>query len=103
MYKIAVIGERKSVIGFTSIGMEVFPVGDARQGGETLDRLVEEEYAVIYITEALASELREKIAKLRDRALPAVILIPGVEGNTGDGMSSVLSCVERAVGSQLID
>lgn len=38
---------------------------------------------MIYITEALASELSEEIDKYREQYLPAVIQIPGVSGNTG--------------------
>ena len=41
--------------------------------------------------------------KYEDRISPAIILIPGVKNNTGEGMRSVSRSVEKAVGSQLPD
>ena len=57
MYRAAVIGDRDSIYGFAALGLEVFPVTDSEMGSKTLRRLAEGEYAVIYITEALAAEL----------------------------------------------
>lgn len=45
-------------------------------------RLAEGNYAVIYITEALAAEIDEELDRYRSQRLPAIILIPGVSGNT---------------------
>lgn len=103
MYKIAVIGDRESVYGFSSIGMEIFPVFTSEEGRETLKNLVKQDYAVIFITEALAQKTQDLIDRYSKDTVPAIILIPGVTGNTGEGMSSVLKSIERAVGSALLD
>ena len=58
MYKIAVIGDRDSVLGFRALGLDVFPTEDTDAGRRTLHRLAQEDYAVIYITEQLAQELK---------------------------------------------
>ena len=60
MYRAAVIGDRDSIYGFAALGLEVFPVTDSEMGSKTLRRLAEGEYAVIYITEALAAELEHE-------------------------------------------
>ena len=60
------------------------------------------EYAVIYITEALAAELAQEISKYREQVLPAIIQIPGISGNTGAGVAGVKKSVEQAVGSDII-
>ncbi len=101
MYKIAVIGDRESVYGFSSIGMEVQPVFTPEEGLEKLSELVKQDYAVIFITEAIAENAQDIIEKYSKNTAPAIILIPGVTGNTGQGMSSVLKSIERAVGSQI--
>ena len=51
MYKIAVIGDRDSVLGFRALGLDVFPTEDTDAGRRMLHRLAQEDYAVIYITE----------------------------------------------------
>ena len=36
MYKIGVIGAYDSIYGFAALGLDTFPVSDAREGEETL-------------------------------------------------------------------
>ena len=102
MYKVAVLGDRESVGGFASLGLSVFPAEDAEKAAETFNNLCAGGFAVIFITEALAAELREDIARRRSERLPAIIEIPGVRGNTGHGMRSVHEAVEKAVGSDIL-
>lgn len=102
MYKIAVIGAYDSIYGFAALGLDTFPVSDVQEGEDTLKTLVSGEYAVIYITEALAAELAHEISKYREQVLPAIIQIPGISGNTGAGVAGVKKSVEQAVGSDII-
>ena len=48
------------------------------------------------------TELKKEIAKYADRISPAIILIPGVKGNTGAGVQGVKNSVEQAVGSDIL-
>ena len=102
MYKIAVMGDRDSIYGFAALGLDTFPIGDAEDAGKKLIKLAEADYAVIYITEALAATLESEIDHYKSKLLPAIILIPGVSGNTGMGMKLVKKSVEQAVGSDII-
>ena len=102
MYKIAVIGDWDSIYGFATLGLDTFPVTDSSVAGKKLRELAEGDYAVIYITEALASKLEAEIDRYREEELPAIILIPGVSGNTGLGIEAVKKSVEQAVGSDII-
>ncbi len=102
MYRIAVLGDRDSIYGFAALGLEIFPVSDAESGVRTLRNLAERDYAVIYITEALAKDLEEELERYQESLLPAIILIPGVRGNTGAGLQAVKRSVEQAVGSDII-
>ncbi|MCI8822618.1 MAG: V-type ATP synthase subunit F, partial [Lachnospiraceae bacterium] len=60
------------------------------------------DYAVIYITEALAAELKHEISRYQEQVVPAIIQIPGVSGNTGAGITGVKKSVEQAVGSDIL-
>ena len=102
MYKIAVLGDRESVMGFTALGFDAFPAEGVEAARETLRAIAKENYAVIYITEQLASGMEEDIARYTDSLTPAIILIPGKEGTLGIGMRGVHTAVERAVGADIL-
>lgn len=101
MYKIAVIGERNSVLGFKALGLDVHFAATDEEARATLHRLVQEEYAVIYLTEELATPLHAEIQRYKDVAIPAIILIPGKSGSLGLAEAALQSAVERAVGADI--
>lgn len=101
MYKIAVMGDYDSIYGFAALGLDTFPVTPA-EAGERLHQLVAEGYGIIYITEALAADLKQETARYEGQILPAIIEIPGVSGNTGSGVRGVKKSVEQAVGSDIL-
>ena len=102
MYKIAVLGDSDSVLGFRALGLEACPVSTPEEGREALHRMARENYAIIYITEQLASQIPAEITRYQDALTPAVILIPGKEGSLGIGMNNVKNAVERAVGADIL-
>ncbi len=103
MYRVAVMGDYDSIYGFAALGLATFPVeADRAAAAKTLKKLADNDYAVIFITEALAALLTEEIAQYDETAVPAIILIPGISGNTGAGIAQVKRSVERAVGSDII-
>lgn len=102
MYKIAVLGDYDSIYGFATVGLETFPVDDAQEAAVKLKRLVENQYAVIYITEGLASQIKREIEHYKDQMIPAIIQIPGIKGNTGAGVLNVKKSVEQAIGSDIL-
>lgn len=103
MYKIAVLGDKDSIYGFAALGLEIYPTEDPNFAIETLRKIAKKDYAVIYITESLASKIPDEIKKYQDRAIPAIILIPGIIGNTGMGLYNVKRTVEKAVGSDILN
>lgn len=103
MYKIGIIGDRDSVLGFMALG---FSVHEAQRSEDAADKLAElvrsDEYAVVFVTEELALGMGEELAKYKDMPLPAITVIPGATGGTGYGMASIKSAVERAVGADIL-
>ena len=51
---------------------------------------------------SLVAELKHEIEKYQELAVPAIIQIPGISGNTGAGVEGVKKSVEQAVGSDII-
>ena len=101
MYKIAVLGDRDSVLGFKALGLDTFFVESADEARHTLHRLARDTYAIIYITEQLAADISADVARYKTSVTPAVILIPGKTGSLGLGAQALQSAVERAVGANI--
>ncbi len=101
-YKIAVLGDRDSVLGFQSLGLTVYPADTVEEAKTILHTLAKEDYAVIYLTEQYARDMTTELERYKDRLTPAVILIPGKEGSLGIGMAQVKKSVERAVGADIL-
>ncbi|MBQ7334976.1 MAG: V-type ATP synthase subunit F [Clostridia bacterium] len=103
MYKIGIIGDRDTVLGYMALGFAVEDVTDAESAAKKLHTMAKSgEYAVIFVTENYAMQMEEDIARYKDMPLPAVISIPGQGGSTGYGMNNIRSAVERAVGADIL-
>ena len=101
MYKIAVLGDRDSVLGFKALGLDTHFVETTEEARASLHRLAKEDYAIIYITEQLAQELTADIGRYKSEVTPAVILIPGKTGSLGLGATALQSAIERAIGADI--
>ncbi|MDE7395170.1 MAG: V-type ATP synthase subunit F [Clostridiales bacterium] len=99
--KIAVLGDKDSVLAFKAVGADAFHAGNAFEANDVLRR-IKDEYTVIFITEDLASKIEDTLGKLKSRAYPIVIPIPGQNGSDGFGMKGVRSDVEKAVGADIL-
>lgn len=103
MYKIAMIGDRDSVLGFMALGFSVHEAESSEKAADILHALAKDKsIAVIFIIEKYASEIEEDMAKYKDMPLPAVVTFPGQSGSTGYGMENIRSAVERAVGVDIL-
>ncbi len=105
MYKIAVAGDYDSIYGFASLGLTIFPIEEStstEEAARTIHTIAGSDYGVIYVTENLAKRLGKELARYDGQIMPAIILIPGVKGNTGDGVTRVRKTVEQAVGSDIL-
>ena len=55
--KIAVIGDKDSVLAFRSVGVEVFDATTASEAKALVRKLSQEQYAVVIIAENLAEQI----------------------------------------------
>ena len=102
-YRIAVIGAWESVMGFQALGLETYPVTSVEVAKETVRELAKAgDCAVIYLTEVLAKDMGDVLARYKDDLRPAIILIPGREGSLGIGKDNIQRAIERAVGADIL-
>lgn len=99
--KIAVIGDKDSILAFKAVGAETFAANGMFEVNDLLKQL-KDDYAVIFITEDLAVQVEDTLEKLKSRAYPAVIPIPGTNGSNGYGMKSIRKDVEKAIGADIL-
>lgn len=106
MYKIGVIGDRESVLGFKAVGLDVFPCDSSEEAkkvlNKVLNKVVKDDYAIIYVTEQLYQDMTEEASEYIDRKLPAIIPVPSKDGTLGIGVQGVKKSVERAVGADIL-
>lgn len=102
MYKIAVIGDKDSVLAFRALGVHVFTAIEGNDARRIIDKLAKEGYGIIYITEQLAKDISETIQRYNNEVIPAVILIPSNRGSLNIGLENINKNVEKAVGSNIL-
>ena len=102
MYKIGVIGDKDTILGFKVLGISVFPTTDAKEASSIIRKLAKENFAIIFITEQLAKDIKETIDEYKQSVMPAIILIPNNQGTLGLGMNGVKKSVEKAIGADIL-
>ena len=103
-YRVAVLGDRESIMGFRALGLDVYPA-EPDTAGAVFDSALHAEgqpYAIIYVTEELVRPLKDRIDAVKEAMIPAIIPIPSRNGSLGLGMHALTDAVERAVGANIL-
>ncbi len=101
MSKIAIIGGRDYILGFNALGVSVFPAETGEEASQALTAIRDDGYAVIFISEDFAEELQDTLKELREKPLPAVVLLPGPRGSRGLSRERLRQNVRRAIGADM--
>ncbi|MGX7198940.1 V-type ATP synthase subunit F [Enterococcus nangangensis] len=101
-YRIGALGPRDAVLPFKIFGFDVRFVTTKEEVLTVLDEMVAKEYGVIYLTEALAAEIPEKLQGLQEKLLPAITLLPDFNGTTGLAQALLQDNVQKAVGQNIL-
>ena len=62
-YRIAVIGDWESVMGFRALGLDTYPVTSVDEAKEKVKELAKTDCAIIYLTEQLAKDMEDVLAR----------------------------------------
>lgn len=101
MKRVAVIGDRQSVLGFKAVGLEVYTPEDPEEAQNLVRRLAREGVGIVFITERMAKPMEAVLAEYDQSLTPAIILIPDHQGSLGIGKDAISQRVEKAVGRAL--
>ena len=106
MYKtdcrVCVIGDKDSVLPFKVLGVDVFTVVNGDEARSLLEKKANENYAIMFITEQIASLIPETVERYKGSMLPAIIFIPNNQGSLKLGLDAVRANVEKAIGVNIL-
>jgi len=102
MYKVCIIGDHDSVLGFHAVGLDVFPCDKIEEAKHALHKAAKNKYAIVIITESFAKDMQDDMSRYLDDRIPAIVPIPGVDGNHNVGMGILKKSIEKAVGADII-
>jgi len=99
--KIAIIGEKDTILGFKPLGIETHPVTDAKEAEERLKTLAQDrDYATIYITESLCPQIKGSIAGLSK--FSNIVIVPGKGETLGLTRERLKKISEKALGTDIL-
>lgn len=101
--KLAVVGERDSVMIFKALGFITVYASETDEISRAVKKLAREETPVIYITERAAQKIPDVIEYYKSEPYPAIIPIPDKHGSIGLGMQGISQNVEKAVGMNIFE
>ncbi len=101
--KIAVIGDRDTVIGFRMAGVKesTIPSNPDETREALVDYFRDPDMGLIIITEPLAKTVEKTILELSVSPVPVIVLIPDRSGSTGAYEKVLKELVRRAVGIEI--
>lgn len=102
MYKVAVVGDKDSVLAFTPTGIEVHAVSNSQEAANKIDNLAENDYGIIFVTEHIAKDIEETLDRYIKKVTPSIILIPSSQGSLGIGLKRISDNVQKAVGMNIL-
>ena len=102
MYKIALIGNRDTIIGFKLLGVSLFPTTKKEEAVEILNKLVKKEYAAIFVTEDTASQIYEEIERLQKTSFAGITVIPNKLEKKYLGLEILRRNIEKAIGTDIL-
>ena len=101
MFKIAVVGDKDSILAFKALGVDVFTAYESEETRKIVDFIAHNNYGIIFITEELAKLIPDTIERYNKEIIPAVI-IPSNRGSLNIGMDKINERVEKAVGTNIL-
>lgn len=102
MSSIAFIGDLDSVWAFTAFGVSMFAVTGGEEARAAFADAAGQDYALIFVTEDVYEACEDQITELRDRALPAVTVLPNIRGSRGLAAAEIHRAVGAAVGADIL-
>lgn len=97
--KVAILGEKKSVLAFKALGAETFGIANPKDLELALGIIEEMDCAILFITEDIAQQYEQTLSPFYNRTLPAVLVVPCLKRREEKRREGLKKVLERALGS----
>ena len=103
MSKIVIIGEKKDILPYQSIGVEIEPVKTIADTVAILREIVQNpSVIIILITESMAEQCLDTITELRSKTAKAITIVPTEQGSRHTSLTELNKEISRAVGMDIL-
>lgn len=101
MSRVAVMGDKTSVLGFKALGLDTYALVRVEEAEQVWRSLQEKDYSIIFVTEQAYQEIEKEIESLT-ALTPVVVIIPSTTGSIGLAKARMKRIVEKAVGVDIM-
>lgn len=98
--KMAIIGDGDSVLVFSAVGIDPYPVADEMEVPSLIKKLAKT-YKIIFITDDVAKNNDEVISHYKNSVYPIILPIPSKSGSNGYGEDILNKAITKTLGVNL--
>ena len=102
MSNIAIIGEKEVIIGFSLVGLQLFPVNNNEEAIQALKNCRKNNYEIVFITNKIAESLIEVIEEYQKKYTITICILPNRMKESQLSMDILRKNVEKAVGTDIL-
>ena len=103
MFKIVIIGEKRDILPYQSIGVEIEPVKTTADTVSALRKTAQNpQVKIVLITENMAEQCLDTITELRNKTVKVITIVPTEQGSRQISMLELNKEIGRAVGMDIL-
>ena len=108
-YEIGIVGPHAVISGFKALGVVAYgaetgeeAVSIIRDMKKNLETQNDKKVGIVILIESIASQISpEDMERISKGALPAIVVLPGIEGSQGASVQKLKALAEKAIGSDI--
>ena len=103
MLRVAILGDKDTILPFKGSGIEAILIGGPKGGGEKLKQLAAKDYGIIFVSESVAQECLDVIENISEKkSFPIITIVPDFrEGITEVAEKRLRKLIRKAVGMDI--
>ncbi len=103
MLRVAILGDKDTILPFKGSGIEAISIEDPGRGGEKLKQAVTEDYGIIFVSESVAKKCLDVIESISEKkSFPIITIVPDLREEIAEIAEKRLrKLIRKAVGMEI--